>query len=256
MQVVILCGGRGTRLSEETVLKPKPLVEIDGKPILWHVMNLYSAYGFQDFLLALGYKGELIREYFSNFDQQQSRLHARVSDRDVGMVGTPTARWAVDLVDSGLDTMTGGRLLRLEKKLNPETFMLTYGDGLGSIDIGELVQFHKRHGKIATVTAVRPPARFGGIQCDGEKVVSFREKSQADAGWINGGFFVFEPEVFRYLTDDKTVLERAPLERLATEGQLMAYKHAGFWQCMDTARDRDYLNELAERGLVPWKPAE
>jgi glucose-1-phosphate cytidylyltransferase len=253
MKTVILCGGLGTRLAEETQVKPKPMVEIGGRPIVWHVMKVYERHGFNDFTLALGYKGEVIKDYFLNY-------HARLSDLTVhlkkGQVdySNPTAEdWRVSLIDTGASTMTGGRLLRLKRHLQSEgSFMLTYGDGVADVDLTALLKFHRSHGKLATVTAVRPSARFGGLHIGDRQVLNFKEKPQSGEGWINGGFFVFEPQVFDYLGDDATVLEQSPLETLACNGQLMAYEHAGYWQCMDTIRDRDALQSLWDCGAAPW----
>ncbi|MBN1384709.1 MAG: glucose-1-phosphate cytidylyltransferase [Elusimicrobia bacterium] len=253
MKTVILCGGLGTRLSEQTYLKPKPMVDIGDKPMLWHIMNIYGAYNFTDFILATGYKGEVIKEYFLNYYHFQSDLKISLKTKEVQVIKKHPIDWNVHLVDTGSNTMTGGRLLRLKDILKNETFMLTYGDGVSNINIKKLVAYHKSHGKIATVTAVKPIARFGGMSFDGDKVVSFKEKTQTSEGWINGGFFVFEPKVFKYLHGDDTILERDPLENLTKDGQLMAYKHEGFWQCMDTMRDRDVLNELCESGRAPWR---
>ncbi len=253
MNVVILAGGFGTRLSEETVVKPKPMVEIGGKPILWHIMNIYSAYGFNEFIIALGYKGEMIKEYFLNYYYNQSDLIIDLKSGKVSAENNNFKDWVVHLVDTGLNSMTGGRLHRLKDRLKGETFMLTYGDGVSNVDLKKLVEFHEFHGKIATVTAVRPSARFGGMKFDGNNVIEFTEKPQTGEGWINGGFFVFEPAVFDYLHGDDTVLEADPLENLAKDGQLMAYKHEGFWQCMDTLRDKKLLEELWESGNAPWK---
>lgn len=252
MKTVILAGGLGTRLSEETIIKPKPMVEIGGKPILWHIMNIYGAYGFNEFMVALGYKGEVIKEYFLNYYHHQSDLTISLKNGDVTASKTCRRDWLVHLVDTGVESLTGGRLYRLRDRLQRETFMLTYGDGVCSIDIGKLVEFHRSHGKIATVTAVRPTARFGGMQFDGDKVSEFKEKPQTGEGWINGGFFVFNPEVFDYLDGDDNVLEGSPMENLAGDGQLMAYKHDGFWQCMDTIRDKSLLEELWQTN-PPWK---
>ncbi|MCW7462957.1 glucose-1-phosphate cytidylyltransferase [Leptospira limi] len=254
MKTVILCGGLGTRLSEETTVKPKPMVEIAGKPILWHIMKIYEYFGYNEFVLALGYKGEVIKDYFINY-------HARMSDLTVSLksgtarYSNPTAEdWKVDMIDTGALTMTGGRLLRLKDQLaNSGTFMLTYGDGVSNVDIGKLVEFHKSHGKLATVTAVRPPVRFGELAITGNQVTQFQEKPQAEVGWINGGFFVFEPEVLNYIKDDSIMLERAPLEALAKEGQLMAFHHPDYWQCMDTLRDKQTLEELWQHNKAPWK---
>ena len=253
MRTVILCGGLGTRLSEETQVKPKPMVEIGGRPILWHVMKIYERHGFSDFILALGYKGEVIKDYFLNY-------HARLSDLTVSLkngqvdYSNPTAEdWRVSLIDTGANTMTGGRLLRLKRQVPRDgAFMLTYGDGVSDVDIQALLSFHRAHGRLATVTAVRPSARFGGMHLDDGQVVDFKEKPQSGEGWINGGFFVFEPGVFDYLADDSTVLEQSPLENLVRDRQLMAYQHTGYWQCMDTIRDRDALQALWNGGRAPW----
>lgn len=253
MKTVILAGGLGTRLAEETVRIPKPMVEIGGKPMLWHIMNIYASHGFTDFVVACGYRGEVIKEYFQNFFLHTTDFRIRLRDGRRETIGTTAPDWTVSLLDTGLHSMTGGRLLRLKTHLDGRTFMVTYGDGVADVNIRALVEFHRRHGKIATVTAVRPPARFGGLALDGERVCEFSEKPQAGEGWINGGFFVFEPEVFRYLADDQDVLEREPLERLAGDGQLMAFAHQGFWQPMDTLREKRLLEEIWERGAAPWK---
>lgn len=252
MKTVILAGGLGTRLSEETGLKPKPMVEIGGKPMLWHIMNIYGAYGFREFMVALGYKGEVIKEYFLNYYLLQSDLTVNLKTGEATASNGAARDWMVNLVDTGINSLTGGRLYRLRDRLNKETFMLTYGDGVCSVDIAKLVAFHKSHGKIATVTAVRPTSRFGGMQFDGDIVCNFKEKPQDGEGWINGGFFVFEPEVLSYLDGDDSVLEGKPLENMALDGQLMAYKHNGFWQCMDTVRDKIHLEELWQEN-PPWK---
>jgi glucose-1-phosphate cytidylyltransferase len=256
MKVVILAGGLGTRLSEETVIKPKPMVEIGGKPILWHIMNIYSSHGFNEFVVAIGYKGEVIKEYFLNYYNHNSNLTISLKTGEVKASKNCYRDWIVHLVDTGLHSMTGGRLYNLRDKLKNETFMLTYGDGVSNVDITKLVSFHGSHGKIATVTAVRPSARFGGMKFNGDRVVEFTEKPQTGEGCINGGFFVFEPAIFDYLKGDETVLEREPLENLAKDGHLMAYKHEGFWQCMDTLRDKKLLEELWEGGNAPWKTWE
>lgn len=254
MKTVILCGGMGTRLAEETTLRPKPLVTVGGHPILWHILNCYGYYGFNRFTLALGYMGEAIKEYFLNYYSLDSDLRIDLKTGATEHIRPSRRDWQVELVDTGNESMTGGRLHRLESLLRPEgTFMLTYGDGVGDVDIGRLVAFHRGHGKFATVTAVRPPARFGGMVFDGDRVAEFREKPQTGEGWINGGYFVFEPQVFDYLSGDRTVLEGAPLENLARDGQLMAYKHDGFWQCMDTVRDRQLLEGIWADGSAPWK---
>lgn len=252
MKIVILCGGLGTRLAEETQVKPKPMVEIGGRPMLWHIMKIYERHGFRNFLLALGYKGELIKDYFLDY-------HARLSDLTVHLksgrvdYSNPTAEdWTVSLVDTGASTMTGGRLRRLAGHLSSEPFMLTYGDGVSDVDVGALLRFHRSHGRLATVTAVRPSARFGGLNLDRGRVLTFQEKPQSGEGWINGGFFVFEPGIFEFLADDRTVLEQSPMETLALTGQLMAFEHSGYWQCMDTVRDRDALQAAWSSGRAPW----
>ena len=231
MKVIILAGGFGSRLSEYTKTIPKPMVEIGGKPMLWHVMNLYTRYKQKNFLIALGYKGEVIKNYFSKIKEN----------------------WNIELIDTGENTMTGGRLKRLKKFVGNETCMLTYGDGLANIDINTLLKFHKKHGKLVTVTAVHPPARFGAIKLDGDRVSNFKEKSKMEEGWINGGFFVIEPGFFDYIKDDHTYLEREPLELVAKKKELYAFRHDGFWQCMDTKRDKDYLEEIYKKGLAPWQ---
>ncbi len=255
MKTVILCGGQGTRLSEETTIRPKPMVQIGSKPMLWHILNLYSHFGFNEFVLALGYKAEMIKEYFLNYQALNSDLCVDLSTGNISYQKTAKEDWTVHLIDTGENTLTGGRLLRLESQLRPHgTFLLTYGDGLTNADIHKIVQFHKQHGKLATITAVRPAARFGTMQFEETRVTRFKEKVQSGEGWINGGFFVFEPGIFEHLQDgDKTILEGSPLERLAQDGQLMAYQHEGYWQCMDTIRDRQLLDELWKTGDAPWK---
>lgn len=253
MKVVILAGGKGTRLAEETSTRPKPMVEIGGKPILWHIMRLYAARGFNEFLVACGYKGELIKEYFHNFAIHSSDYFIDLASGQRTQVNGCGLDWQIGLIDTGSETMTGGRVLRLRELIGNEPFMVTYGDGLGDINVCALAEFHRSHGKIATVTAVRPPARFGSLLLQGSTVCEFAEKPQADEGWINGGFFVFNPEIFDYLEDDTTILERDPLERLAKEKQLMAFRHAGFWQPMDTLRERLLLESLWAGGQAPWK---
>lgn len=253
MKVVILAGGLGTRLSEETVVKPKPMVEIGGRPILWHIMNIYAVHGFNEFIVALGYKGEVIKQYFLNYYNFESDLTILLKNGEVIASRQSYRDWVVHLVDTGINSMTGGRVHRLAQQLRGEPFFLTYGDGVADIDINKLLTFHRAHGKIATVTAVRPAARFGGIAFEGDRVIEFKEKPQTGEGWINGGFFVFEPQVFDYLHGDETVLEAEPLENLARDGQLMAYKHEGLWQCMDTIRDKTTLEKLWVGGKAPWK---
>ncbi|GAB6038069.1 glucose-1-phosphate cytidylyltransferase [Fundidesulfovibrio butyratiphilus] len=254
MQTVILCGGLGTRLAEETQLKPKPMVEVGGRPILWHIMNIYAAHGLTDFVLALGYKAEVIKDYFLHYHGLTSDLKIHLGSGQVEYANTLAEDWTVHMVDTGPVSMTGGRLKRLESILRPGgTFCFTYGDGVSDVDVAGALAFHRAHGKLATVTAVRPPARFGAMVFDGQRVVSFKEKVQTGEGWINGGYFLFEPGVFDYLENDATILEEAPLERLAADGQLMAYRHEGFWQCMDTVRDRNHLESLWKTGKAPWK---
>lgn len=253
MHVIILAGGRGTRLAEETSSRPKPMVEIGGRPILWHLMSFYASHGFKDFLVACGYKGEMIKEYFKNIAVHESDFFVDLRDGGMRVIHGSRLDWRVGLVDTGLDTMTGGRLRRMRDLVGNETCMATYGDGLSDVDLQALLAFHRAHGKLATVTAVRPPARFGGLRLTDDRVEAFSEKPQAEGGWINGGFFVFEPAVFEYLTGDDTILERDPLERLARDGQLMAFKHPGFFQPMDTLRERDLLESLWSSGEAPWK---
>jgi glucose-1-phosphate cytidylyltransferase len=254
MKTIILCGGRGTRLYPDTELKPKPLVQIGEYPVLWHIMKTYSSYGYKDFVLALGYKGESIKDYFLNYHLRSGNVKINLGSGQTDYENGHDEDWQIDLVNTGLDTLTGGRLARLKPLLKDNgTFMLTYGDGVANIDIGKLIEFHKSHNKIATVSAVHPIGRFGVMEFDGNKVTDFHEKPQANEGWINGGYFIFETEIFDYLKSDKTILERDPMERLAKDGQLMAFKHDGFWHCMDTPRDRDDLNELWSSGNSPWK---
>lgn len=254
MKTVILAGGRGTRLSEETTLRPKPMVEIGGKPILWHIMRTYASAGINDFLVACGYKGDMIKHYFANYYIQNRDFFANLSDGSLDFAGESDVDWRVGAIDTGLDTMTGGRILRLKPWLQDGTFMVTYGDGVGNIDIEALLAFHRSHGKIATVTAVHPPSRFGALIIDeNDNVGEFSEKPQMAEGWINGGYFVFEPQIFDYLTDDSTILERSPLERLAADQQLAAFKHPGFWQPMDTIREKEVLESHWESGNPPWK---
>jgi glucose-1-phosphate cytidylyltransferase len=255
MKIILLAGGLGTRLSEETVLKPKPMVEIGGMPMLWHIMKIYASYGYNDFAIALGYKGDIVKEFFANYKQHKSDMVINLRSGERNFHNTLAEDWTVGLYNTGESTLTGGRLLRLKKLFNPgDTFMLTYGDGVADVDINSLVKFHKSHGKIATLTAVRPPARFGSIEMNNDGIISeFKEKPQIGEGWINGGFFVFNYEVFDYLENDETILEREPLENLTKDRQLLAYQHQDFWQCMDTIRDRDYLNSIWQEGDAPWK---
>ena len=254
MKTVILAGGLGTRLSEETSVRPKPMVEVGGYPLLWHLMNIYAHYEIKRFVLALGYKGDVIKDYFLRYHATNSDITVNLCNGAVEYHKTHRRDWEVRMIDTGDGTLTGGRLHRLEPHLRDSgTFMLTYGDGVADVNIAELYEFHKQHGRIATLTAVRPPARFGTMQFDGNRVVDFKEKPQTQEGWINGGFFVFEPAVFDYLHGDDSVLEGNPLEHLAEDGELMAYQHYGFWQCMDTLRDRNRLQSLWESGEAPWR---
>jgi glucose-1-phosphate cytidylyltransferase len=253
MKVAILAGGVGSRLSEETVVKPKPMVEIGGRPILWHIMMHYARHGYDEFAIALGYKGEHIKKYFVDFCSIESDLTVKVATGDIMRHGNGHPQWTVDLIDTGNGTNTGGRIKRLASQIGNETFMLTWGDGVSNVDLDKLLKFHRSHGKLATVTAVRPPARFGHMVFDGDRVLEFSEKPQAAEGWINGAFFVLEPQVFDYIGGDDTQWEKEPMERLAEEGQLMAYRHEGFWQCMDTLRDKVLLEDLWQKGSPPWK---
>jgi glucose-1-phosphate cytidylyltransferase len=253
MDVVILAGGRGTRLAEETVLRPKPMVEIGGHPILWHVMRIYATHGFTRFCVACGYKGEMIKAYFQDFVVHNSDFRVDLGSGHIERLNESPVDWQVTLLDTGLDTMTAGRIRRALPQLEPGSFMVTYGDGLSDIDVRALARFHREHGKLATVTAVHPPARFGDLKLDGDRVSAFSEKPQSHEGWINGGFFVFEPGVAQYLDGDEQVLEREPLTRMAADGQLMAYRHSGFWQPMDTVRERELLETMWASGHAPWK---
>jgi len=253
MKVAILAGGMGTRLAEETEVKPKPMVEIGGRPILWHIMRHYAHYGFQHFIVALGYKGEIIKKYMVDYFALNSDLSVDLGTGTVKTRNGDCPKWHVDLIDTGFRTMTGGRIKRLQPAIGAERFMLTWGDGVSDVNLHELMAFHRRHGRLATVTAVRPPARYGHFVFDGDQVVEFTEKPQAAEGWINGAFFVLEPEIFDYIEGDDTQWEREPLERLAREGKLMAYKHTSFWQCMDTLRDKYVLERLWQGGAPPWK---
>lgn len=244
MKAVILCGGKGTRLAEETKIIPKPLVNIGSFPILWHIMNIYSQFGVNDFVLALGYKGHVIKDYFANYYQRSSDFSIDLSNGDITFHKNGSKNWRIHLIDTGAETLTGGRLLRLEDFLkNEDSFHLTYGDGVANIDIANLYEFHKKHGKTATVTAVRPTARFGEMLINDGVVTNFAEKPQATSGWINGGYFIFNKEIFKYLKDDQTILERDPMENLVKDNQLNTFKHEGFWQCMDTLRDRKILEK-------------
>ena len=253
MRVVILAGGFGTRLAEETEIKPKPMVEIGGRPILWHIMKSYAHFGFDQFYLALGYKGETIKKYFMDLNSLNGHLHIQLGSGTVQREAEKVENWDIHLVDTGLNTSTGGRLKRLEPYLKENTFMLTYGDGVSSIDLQALLSFHREQKRLATVTAVRPPARFGGLVLENGLVSAFSEKPQIGEGWINGGFFVFEPGVFDYLAGDETNLEADALPLIAADGQLAAYQHDGFWQCMDTLREKYILEKLWDSNEAPWK---
>jgi glucose-1-phosphate cytidylyltransferase len=253
MKVAILAGGVGSRLAEETEIKPKPMVEIGGRPILWHIMMHYTHYGFNEFVIALGYKGEVIKKYMVDYCSLNSNLTVNIRSGEVQYGGGHKPNWTVELVDTGISTLTGGRIKRLAPHLGDETFMLTWGDGVSDVNLSELLAFHRRHGRLATVTIVRPPARFGHVEINGDKIQRFSEKPQTSEGWINGAFFVLEPGVFEYIDGDNTQWEREPLERLAQDGQLMAYRHTSFWQCMDTLRDKRLLESLWQSGERPWQ---
>lgn len=253
MKVVILAGGLGTRLAEETEVKPKPMVEIGGRPILWHIMKHYAYYGFREFFIALGYKGEVIKRYFLDYYTLNGSMTINLVSGEVQIQERECEDWLVHLIDTGLNTLTGGRVKRLEPWLRDGAFMVTYGDGVSNLDLSQLLRFHRSHGRLATVTAVRPPARFGGLIFDGDLVVEFTEKPQTGEGWINGGFLVLEPGVFDYLEGDDSSLEADALERLALDRQLAAYRHDGFWQCMDHLRDVRLLQNLWQSGNPPWK---
>ena len=252
MKTIILAGGLGTRLSELTSTIPKPMVEVGGKPLLYHVMNHYARYGYNDFLLALGYKSEIIKKYFMDFPIINSDFKVSMSTNKVQAINSSILDWNILLVNTGDSTMTGGRVKRMESHVGSERFMLTYGDGVSNVDIDELVKFHKSHGKMVTVTGVHPVARFGELDIESNQVVSFKEKPQTTKGWINGGFFVIEPDFFTLIDGDDTIMERTPLEKCAELGELMVYKHNGFWQCMDTKRDRDTLQSMWDSGKAPW----
>lgn len=252
MKVIILAGGLGTRLSEETQIRPKPMVEIGGRPILWHIMNIYAAHGFRDFVIACGYRGEVIKRYYHDYFIHHSDLLVNLRDGSHECTSSSTPDWQVRMVDTGIATLTGGRLQRLRKVIGQERFMVTYGDGVSDIDLTALVAFHRSHGKLATVTAVTPPARFGALVLEGDRVTKFVEKPLTES-LINGGFFIFEPSAFEYFGDDHTALELEPLDRLARERQLMAFRHPGFWMAMDTLRDKQRLEELWSKGQAPWK---
>lgn len=253
MKVVILAGGFGTRISEESIYKPKPLIDIGGMPIIWHIMKYYSTFGFDDFIICAGYKQNCLKEYFSNYFLNHSDITFDMKNNNMIVHETNSEPWTVSVVDTGLNTMTGGRVKRIKNYLENEPFMLTYGDGVSDVNISELLQFHKKTGKIATLTAVMPGGRFGALNISNSGLIgSFREKRKDDGGWINGGFMVLEPEVLDYIPGDDTMLEKEPFEKLVSEGQLAAYKHFGFWQCMDSVKDRMTLEELIAEGRAPW----
>lgn len=254
MKVVVLAGGFGTRISEESHLKPKPMIDIGGKPILWHVMKHYSCYGFNEFIICAGYKQEIIKEYFANYFLYNSNLTFDFTqNHKITVHDKYFEPWKVTVVDTGLNTFTGGRIKRVKEYIGNETFLMTYGDGVSDTNITELVRQHRKQGNIATLTAVLPEGRFGVMDIEGNKIKSFREKSKYDTSWINGGYMVLEPKVIDYIAGDDTVFEQEPLEQLAKDGELMCYKHRGFWQCMDTLRDRQKLEELWAKGNAPWK---
>jgi len=256
MKVVILCGGKGTRLREETEYRPKPLVQIGGKPILWHIMKTYSAFGFHEFVLCLGYKGEMIKDYFINYDLLNSDFTISLGTKQImrDNVAHDEANWRVSLVDTGDETMTGGRLARIRKYIgNDQNFLVTYGDGVSDVSIPDLLRFHHDSGRIATLTGVHPIGRFGELSVEGTAVRNFAEKPEASDSWINGGYFVLNQRIFDYLDGDDCILERMPLERLSSEGQLGIYRHSGYWQCMDTLRDMEQLNRQWSSGEAPWK---
>jgi glucose-1-phosphate cytidylyltransferase len=253
MKAVILAGGLGTRLAEETDVRPKPMIEIGERPVLWHIMKIYSSYGINDFVICLGYRGYLIKEYFANYYLHTSNVTFDISKNRMEVHESATEPWRVTLVDTGTHTMTGGRLQRVLEHVGDEDFCFTYGDGLADIDVGELIKFHRAQGTLATVSSVQPMGRFGAMSVDGTRVVEFSEKPLGDGAWVNGGFFVLSPGVRRYLDGDETIWEEEPLRRLASEGQLSSFRHTGFWQPMDTLRDKLRLQALWERGAAPWK---
>jgi len=253
MKAVILAGGFGTRISEETQLKPKPLIEIGGMPLLWHIMKTYSSHGINDFIICCGYKGYLIKEYFTNYSLHMSDVTLDIQKNEIKVHKKSAEPWKITLIDTGLNTMTGGRLKRIKKYLSEESFCFTYGDGLSNVNITELINFHKKNKILATITAVQPPGRFGVLNMKNDKITDFKEKPAGDRNWINGGYFVLEPSVIDYIHDDATVWEEGPLEKLAKEEQLSAYEHRGFWQPLDTLREKNILEELWNSGKAPWK---
>lgn len=253
MKTIILAGGFGTRLAEYTDVIPKPMVPVGGRPMLWHIMRSYAHFGHKDFYLALGYKAEVVKEYFLHYRTLNADFTVDLATGAIVPYQTDEADWRVTLVDTGLESMTGGRVKRLQSFIGNEPFMMTYGDGVADLDLNKLIAFHRSHGKMVTVTAVHPGARFGELVMNGSQITSFKEKPQTGQGWINGGYFVIEPEFFEMIEGDNAVLERGPLESAAMQGELMAYQHDGFWQCMDTKRDRDLLEELWIKGIAPWR---
>ena len=256
MKVALLAGGAGTRLAEETDVRPKPMVEIGGKPILWHIMMHFAQYGYDDFVIALGYKGEHIKKWLTEYATLWGDMTVDTGSGLTTRHAESRQNWRVDLVHTGTRSNTGGRIKRLQPWVGDKRFMLTWGDGVSDVDLDKLLAFHEAHGKLATLTTVRPPARFGHLEIDGDRVMQFNEKPQASEGWINGAFFVLEPQVFDYIEGDRTQFEREPLENLAADGQLMAYRHSGFWQCMDTLRDKKLLQRFWDAGNPPWKTWE
>ncbi len=253
MKVVLLAGGLGTRLSEETDVRPKPMIEIGGRPILWHIMKIYSWYGFNEFIVCLGYRGYVIKEYFSNYFLHMADVTIDMSTNTVSVHHQKAEPWKVTLVDTGIATMTGGRIKRIQRFIGNERFMMTYGDGVADIDIGQLITFHAKHGRAGTICSVQPAGRFGALEIGAHgEVNAFREKPKGDNSWINGGFFVFEPSVFDYIDGDATVLEREPLEQMASRNELVAFKHLGFWKAMDTMRDKIELDDYCAKGKAPW----
>jgi glucose-1-phosphate cytidylyltransferase len=255
MKTVILCGGLGTRISEETAIKPKPMVEIGGRPVLWHIMKLYSHYGFREFVLLLGYKGYLLKEYFANYFLHQSDITFDLAENRMKIHNSTSESWKVTLLDTGTETMTGGRILQARSFIGNEPFMLTYGDGVSDVNLEDLLRFHRKHGKTITMTSIQPEGRYGSVDSNADgQIKQFLEKPKGDGAWINGGFFVCQPELFDYLKDgDETIFERSPLEALSHDGELYAYKHTGFWKCMDTLRDKVQLNELWEQNRAKWR---
>jgi len=253
MRVAILAGGLGSRMGEETVVRPKPMVEIGGRPILWHIMKIYASYGFDDFVIAAGYRGEFIKRWVSDYASLAGDLTVKLRAGHIEVHNSACEDWTVHVVDTGPETNTGGRIKRLRDWVGGSTFLLTWGDGVADVDLDSLLQFHRSHGRLATMTAVRPPARYGHIETEGDRIVDFSEKPQIGEGWINGAFFVLEPGIFDYIDNDDTQWEREPLEQLAKDGELMAYRHYGFWQCMDTPREKHILEQMWHDSAAPWK---